>query len=152
MTIFSLQALHDEFSLDPGNLGYADLWNAGGDAGCAEMINAVRTGGAVWADGISGKVDRVLVKGYEVLNQIVQVEYDDLKSSKQAYINNLIQMPILDLSNSNVRNGFNHCFVSGSVTYGNFNTYIKRDGSRAEALWGPGVVVSINQISQCRLL
>lgn len=137
---FSNAALKTELLTDPASLGYAPHITAGDDNGLADLINMARSGGAYL-------VNRDPVTPGRLFAQIDPTEYAGLTTTNLQRLATAFAVPTLDLSVSNVLGILTGVFPNGSLTNQAIVTLSKRAGSRAEVLWGPGVIVNANIIN-----
>jgi len=140
-TLFTLEGLRDELQLDPARIGYATAVAAGDHNTVFTLINTAQSGGAFL-------VDRDPVVPEKVFAEIDPTDFEGMTTTQLARLQVLMVLPNLDLADTSTRAIVDGLFANGSVSRQNFTVLQKREGSRAEVLWGKGFVVTINQIGQ----
>ena len=136
-----LAILKAELLADPAGLGYAPLLAAGADGTVADLLNAVR-------DTIS--IDRGVIPSYEIVNATAPAEWTALSASEKQRYQTLTGAGQVDSGNINVRAAFQAMFAAGTATRTALVALVTRKGSRAEQVFGPGVVVDFMSIAEAR--
>ena|ERR1051325_9099247 len=148
LTPAQISQLATELNTDPAGLGYSPLVAAGRDAALVDALNQVRPGGAF-------QVDRERVPTYAIFASVDAAEFLALTSIQLQQLTTILNAGQVDLSNANIRNILVCCgagagtgiFANPSATRTNLIALAKRQGSRAEVLWGSGTVVTGRDIS-----
>ncbi len=140
MTVpFSIAALHAELVTDPAGLGY--VLDSGDQNALADLLN-------VWRPGGSYQVDRDPVTVSQVFSVVAPDDFAALTSTQLAQLQTIFTLPTVNLAVGNVRDNLAGIFGTNSVTQQAILALQKREGSRAEALWGKGAFVTVNEIDQ----
>ena len=137
---FSISALHTELFTDPASLGYGPSI-PGDENTLADLLNVVRAGGAY-------QVDRDPVQVADVFAVVAPEDFARLTTTNLAQLQAIFTLPTIALALSNVRENLAGIFGSNSPTQQALVVLQKRQGSRAEALWGKGMIISTNQVDQ----
>jgi hypothetical protein len=139
MATFSIEALHAELFTDPMGLGY----NTSGDDDNAPsaMLNTIREGEAYL-------VDRDPVPTTEVFSLAAPDDFSALTDTQLARLQAIFTLQTINLADDNVRTNLANIFGNNSPTQHAIVAFRKRQGSRAEVLWGPGTVVMSDQVKQ----
>jgi hypothetical protein len=137
-------ALAAEITNDPLALGYAALKAAGNDAAIAALLNAPTGAG-------SGSVYLTAVTVQSLILQLQSTADWDLLTASGASFNSLQLLTLmqpLDCSQADIRTVLTHVF-SGLSTASKtaLAAAVARTGSRAEVLFGAGVVVSNTDVA-----
>jgi hypothetical protein len=148
LTPAQISQLATELNTDPAGLGYSPLVAAGRDAALVDALNQVRPGGAY-------AVDRERVPTYAIFAAVDAAEFLALTSTQLQQLTTILNAGQVDLSNANIRNILVCCgagagtgiFANPSATRSNLIALAKRQGSRAEVLWGSGTVVTVRDVS-----
>ena len=148
LTPAQISQLATELNTDPAGLGYSPLVAAGRDAALVDALNQVRPGGAF-------QVDRERVPTWAIFGSIDAAEFLALTATQREQLLVLLNAGQVDLSNANIRNILVCCgagagtgiFANPSATRTNLIALAKRQGSRAEVLWGSGTVVNGRDVS-----
>lgn len=144
-TAFTLALLKTELTTDPGGLGYVAARASGNVAALANLINLPHSGSA--ADGVSYSVFRNDVVAKEVANAITAADFAALTALQLAQLQFLFLGGVVDFGTANVRQSFQAIFSAASAgTKAAIVALANRQGSRAEALWGVGVAVTVDQV------
>jgi hypothetical protein len=133
--------LKNEFVNDPKGYGYAEAWSSGQDWKLADLINQVH-------DTI--KITRDTVSTYEIFDAIVPDEWDALTATEKSRIQLILSMGQVSLKGANTRAALSKAFGAGTTTRSNLIAMMTRPGSRAEELFGAGVVVTWDDIAMAR--
>lgn len=140
---FTTAALKSEFASDPAGVGYASALAAANDVQLAALINALTGPGAA-------NVFRNDIQPLEVINAILTADFTALTTNQILQIQLMFLGGVLDATNANVRANFNAIFSGKTTTLANLAAVAQRTGSRAEALFGTGFVVTPAMCSQAR--
>lgn len=140
---FSTNALKSELQSDPAGMGYASFVAKAQDQAVADLLNSLTSPGAtaVWRND---------VKVSEIINQIVAADFAGLTQLQVLQLILILTTGILDATQTQLRTIFTNIFTGKATTLSNLNTVAQRTGSRAEALWGTGFVVTPDQIAGTR--
>ena len=133
----NLSALKTELLTDPTSLGYAPLVALGSTGALAELLNVVNPAILVF---------RETIPTWEVLAGTVKAEYDVLTAGNKQLYQILISAGTLNVANPTIRGFFSDLFGAGTTTRTNLVNTARRNGSRAEQLFG--VTVSHQQVAQ----
>ncbi|MEO0166747.1 MAG: hypothetical protein ABIL39_11495 [candidate division WOR-3 bacterium] len=133
--------LKNEFVNDPRGYGYTIYWENGQDWKLAELINEVRN---------NIKIDRELVNAYEVFECIVPEEWAALTTQEKERIRLILAMGQVNLKGANTRAAFQAAFGTGTTTRANLINLLKRNGSRAEELFGAGTSITWEDVAKAR--
>ena len=139
MAVFTISALNIELTTDPVSLGYAPHISTGDQNALADLLNVPRGGGAF-------QVNRDPVRPDEIFAQIDATDFSLLTTTQLSQLQVVMGLPRVDLRVANIRTMLAGMFLAGSPTRANFTAFVTRNGSRAEVLWNPGKVVTINEI------
>lgn len=141
MADFGLEALKDEIVNDPGGIGYknaGDTWTGGendpkNDQEIADLLND-RVNGAT--------ITRKLIRPEELKASFDLSEFVALSQGERDYLRMLVSGEgEVDANEASIFNALTSMFDVGSTTRTVLLAKIQRQGSRAEVLWGEGVVV-----------
>lgn len=128
-------ALEIEIETDPADLGYAEHVAAGSDNVIAKLLSIV----GVW------DVSRTVI---DISALLKAMNYDDWKALTDVdrqFFQMYSNIGRVDLSDQNVRDTLTAIFPEGTATHTALFATVK--GSRAEFLFGPGVVVSAEDVA-----
>lgn len=139
-----LQTLRTELDTDPQTLGYAGKTNYQ----IALLLNEV---------GLSGEtIDREFVMASELQGAVVGSEAILLLSPQRdlwaAFMSIAIADGTIPLDNNNLRGQVLEVWGAGTTTRSNLAALQTRSASRAEVLFGDGVVVTDNDVEEAFLL
>jgi len=126
-----LIALKTELTTDPRGYGYAPSWADGSDGILADLLNLVRPGIAV---------TRGLIQTWEIVAATDGGEYNALSATAKDIYKTLVSAGVVDVNDAQIRTILSALFPAGSTTRANLIARLTRDGSRAEELFGTGVV------------
>jgi len=136
VTLPTVQQVKAEIDADPAGLGYAAMESAQNWNGIRDALNLSRVGVAV---------DRRFVHVNELTEALVYSELIALTDAARDALLILFAVAAnstLDPLNANIRGFFTGAFGPATQTRINLTALTSRQGSRAEFLWGDGVVVS----------
>ena len=132
----NLTELKAEITTDPGVLGYT-----GDDAGDADILNQKRT---------SVQLNRSAIPMNEIYGAIDWiVDWNPLSEAFKAAFRQITTTTVLDVTSPRIRSAFSTIF-SGTGSLTRLQGLLTQDGSRAEELWGDGVVVTTSDIANAR--
>lgn len=141
MAAFSIDALRSELQLDPERIGYAPAVAAADHNTLFALINMTRSGGGF-------QVDRDPVVPDRLFGEIEPADFEAMTVTELARLQVLMTLPAIDLADVSTRAIVDGLFATGAVTRQKVAILQKREGSRAEVLWGKGFIVTLNQIAQ----
>lgn len=134
----SYSALAAELSADPAALGYAGQ----SDPACAALLNAPRAGVTVPVG---------VVPAYSVFEAMDPTEWAALSAQEKQRIQTILSMGQVNTAGANTRAAFQAAFAAGTTSRANLVALLTRPGSRAEALFGAGTVVSDQDVGRARV-
>src|SRR3990172_2184325 len=135
----TLSALKSEIDSDPTALGYAGK----NDQEVADLLNTLNP---------SIRIDRDIVSTWEVIEATVPSEWASLSADEKNRYGIFASLGTINLKGTNIRNAFGAMFAAGTTTRANLIAIQKRDGTRAEQLFGSGVGVSLLDVHIARRL
>lgn len=141
LTPAQVAQLKSELATDPQALGYAAAFAAGDHGTPASLINLVRAGAAY-------QVDRELIPAHMLFASVDATEFAALTTLQLTQLSAILASGQIDLSKANIRTMLSAIFPSGGPTRTALIALAKRQGSRAEVLFGPGTTLSNQHISQ----
>lgn len=127
------QELANEINADPVAMGYAAHVAAGAHESIAHLLNAPRPGVTVW---------RGVIPAHEIISATVPAEWAALTADEKQRYQTLTGAGDVDTGAAHVRTAFAAMFGPTTQTRTNLTALAQRQGSRAEELWGAGVVVT----------
>lgn len=134
--------LKTELQTDPKVIGYAVLITQGNDQAVADLINA-RSGPG------SASVFRNDVAPREIINAVASADFTAATQIIISKIQLMFQAAPLDCTLANVRGNLQGIFAASTVGTQNAVTAVcSRTGSRAEVLFGAGIVVSAGDVGK----
>lgn len=122
-------ALKTEIDTDPRGLGLVALRNAGSDQGIADALNLVRAG-------TDYQISRTEVQGWELADALVRTDWTSLSASDKQLFQIYASREIINISASNIVAALVAMFGPATATRANLVMLGKRQGSRAEVLFG----------------
>ena len=125
-------ALKSECQTDPAGLGLAAPFAAGTFSVVLAALNASRG---------TEKQDRALVPTWELWEAIVPAEWASLSAAEKQRLQTMLSLGSVNLRGSNTRASLLAMFGSSTTTRANLVALQKRDGSRAETLFGSAVTL-----------
>ena len=140
-TVFSVSALQSELFLDPVRIGYAPWISAGDHNGVYDLVNRPTSGGAF-------QVNRDPVVPEIMFGEMDPADFEAMTTTQLARLQVLMVLPSINLADTSTKAIVDGLFANGSVTRQQLSLLQKREGSRAEVLWGEGCIVTLNQIAQ----
>lgn len=145
LTTAQIATLKTEINSDPNGLGYAAPYSLGSDDGVAALINAVGAGAAY-------SIYKNNIPLHDMIANIASSEFTSLTSLQVAQLQFLFQGSggVVDATDTNTRNIITAIFAGKTSTLANFAALAKRQGSRAEVLFGVGVSVSGHDVGATR--
>lgn len=141
MAAFSIAALHTELTTDPVSMGYATLLQKANDQAVADLLNSLTSPGAA-------SVFRTDVRAQEFLNCITTADFSALNQLNTSKLQMVLGPGVLDATNANLRAAVQALFTGATLTA--MQAVCSRTGSRAEVLWGTGIVVTAAQVGAAR--
>lgn len=166
LTLAQLTALKSEFVNDPRGYGYSAYWQAGYDGGLAPMINAVRDGSNPPANPTAaggtanGSISRfkTTVSPMEIMGVIDVRDFISNASALQAaWFESLMQIagariPLADAAGVKtfIRLNLDRAVGNQNGSQIRLDNLAVRFGSRAEELFWTDMVITIDDISECR--
>ena len=133
--------LKTELNIDPQGYGYSAYWANGQDWKLAELINQTR-------DNIL--IARDIVPAYEIFETIVPSEWVSLSAQEKERIQLILSMGEILIKGENTKASFQTAFGAGTTTRKNILNLITRKGSRAEQLFGSGILISWDDVAKAR--
>lgn len=139
--VFNTASLHAELFTDPLSLGYAGFISTGDDNSLSDLLNTHHSGGGflVFADPVSPSVI------FDVINP---EDYTSLTTTDLARLQTIFTLPDVNLAVSATLDKVLGVFPNGSPSVLAITALQHRAGSRAEVLWGPGTVVTPNEVNE----
>jgi len=106
----------------------------------ADLVNSVQSGSNVFRDDITPK---------EVIQRILPADFAGMSQIQLSRLNVLFQSAPIDTTIPNIRQSFMAVFSGGSYsgTINSLNQMSRREGTRAEVLFGANTVVGQGDIS-----
>lgn len=134
-------ALATEINTDPLTLGYATPKAAGNDQAIAILLNAVGAGA-------SYQVNREAIPVALLFVNIDATEFLALSDIKLQQLQAVLAAVSIDLNDASTRAILIGIFGNPSVTRTNLTAILKRQGSRAEVLFGRGTTITSNDVAR----
>lgn len=133
-------ALRSEIQTDPAGVGYAPAAASGADGAVADLLNAAGVG-------VGYSIFRKSVGVHEVIGAIDSANFASLTALQLAKLQLLFAGTAdVDATDLNTRNIATGIFTGMAATLANLAVLVKRQGSRAEVLWGDGTRVSADDV------
>lgn len=148
LTPAQLPQLKTELTTDPRGYGYAAALLVS-DQTAADVINTVRDGTNVPP---AIQVNKGTISTQELVEAVVQSEMPSNANQRDWLIMVASGARVRVDTGSTARAGLLAIFGSGTTTRTNLTNASQRLGSRAEELWGFGVVVTSGDVSLARAL
>lgn len=139
----TVEQLASEISTDPAGLRLPILAQQARDHAIAAVLNLVR-------QGVSYEVFRGSIESYEIINATNPAEWTALSSAEKQRYQTIVGAGKVDTSSANVRAAFLAMFAAGTTTRTALIALGKRQGSRAEVLWGPDTTITPEQVGAAR--
>ena len=127
----NVAALKAELVTDPAVLGYGTSLTVGDHGTPAKLLCQVRAGAAFL-------VDRELVPTYMLFSAVDAAEFATLTALQLSQLSTILSAGQVDLSKVNIRTMLGAIFPLAGPTRAAIVTLAKRQGSRAEVLFGTG--------------
>ena len=140
MTV-DIAELATELTNDPASLGYATELTSGNNNGLVAKLNLVR-------DTIT--VDKKEIQPAEAQSAVVGSEFVSLSDVAQRAWQCIVGLPAIPVANANIRAQIAAIWGAGTSTRTNLLELQTLKGSRAEALWGEAVSVSLQNVRDAR--
>lgn len=138
------ELLNTELTTDPAHLGYGPLVKSGNDQGIATLLNAPNAGPVA----ISRTDNASFVSAFlPCLPAIAGLQDSAKKEMYWKIWDAILAMPQITFSNPNVSGMLAVAVADGIVTQEQAQSFLQRQGSRAEILFGAGVVVTTSDVS-----
>lgn len=134
-------ALKTELTTDPKGLGLAAMT----DAAAAAKLNQV--GASAETLPVTAPID-----AYLVVNATIPADYAALTATERDRYAAITGAGKVDPSNANVVSAFAAMFGAGTTTRTNLQALANRSCSRAEKVWGAGVVVAPWDVARARAM
>lgn len=134
-------ALKSELLIDPQSMGLTAPFNAGAYTTVCALLNGVSQ---------AIDIDRDLVPAHEVFEAIVPGEWASLSAAEKQRLQTMLGCGLVNARGANTRAAFQAMFANGTTSRVNLIALQKRKGSRAEQLWGAGVVVTAADVAKAR--
>lgn len=142
LTDSEITELADELTTDPDGLGYADADGLQSNAELGRLLNEVRPEYTVW---------RPRVEGRDIVGATVPDEWTALDAQERERFMALTGASGgVDTSSQHVRTAFARMFGPDTTTRANLIDLAQRNASRAEALFGEGTSVTLEDIRAAR--
>lgn len=149
-------ALKTEIQNDPNGYGYAQHVATGADSLIAEMLNLVRTGSNGGAEILVGRPD---ITPSELLEAIDPRDFNPTPNNfanmtlTGSWLESVLQFPSIPLlradgTNNLIRGTLNRLLADGFGSQARLNALSKRQGSRAEQLFGFGTSITPDHIAR----
>lgn len=138
MPTIPLNELKAEIDHDPTGLGLPAMRDAGSDALIASTLNEVQS---------DIQIEIRLLWSYEMVAQIVPSEYDAVATQLRQRLDMTLGTQRVDIRSPHVRRTLLDAFPAGSTSRANMAALQKRNGSRAEELWGEEAAVTANDVA-----
>jgi hypothetical protein len=137
--------LHAELTVDPKSIGFAPLLVSGDDTEIANLLNAT-TGPGI------GIVPHEPIAPNDFIALLDPNELDSLTALQLAQIQVYEAAGEINFGSPNVQQWLNKVFDNASfpVTHSNLDALFNRTASRAEVLFGAGVVINSSQVATAR--
>lgn len=139
--MIDFQALNIEITTDPLGFGYSvDVAN-GSDGLIAQKINQIQTGRKITVDTIDGQkmMQPVDITEYAALSAAAQRAWSAIISSGNGEI---------EIKNNGTRKQIAAIWGPGTTTRANLSLLQTRDGSRAEELFGAGILLTSDDVAK----
>lgn len=137
LTAAQMTALATELSTDPKALLYSTLTNQA----AADKLNTVGL--------TSETVNPGVIESYKVAAAIVGTEFTALTQANKDLLNFYLNQAFVDTTSANVRTAINGMFSAGATKTA-LTALVSRSASRAEVLFGPGIVIAKSNVGQAR--
>lgn len=137
LTPAQLTALASEINVDPKAVGYAGKTNV-------QRAALLNQAGLVGSD---PKINAGVVPVQKLLNSVVGSELEALSSTTKQTLAIYFSGGSLDTGNANVRAGLAGIFGAGTTTRANLVAAVDRQATRAETLFGVGIVLDQRDVS-----
>jgi hypothetical protein len=141
LTTGQVAALASEINNDPAVLGYAPPKAAGNDQGVADLLNAVGSTPAF-------QVNREPISVALFVENIDPTEFSALTQLQVSRLSALFAGGTLNINGTRTQQNLLNIFPAAGATKTNVSALLKRFGSRAEVLFGNGVVITANDVSK----
>ena len=136
----NVAALKAELTTDPSALGYTAAFVTGDHGTPQRLLCQVRAGAAFL-------VDRELVPTYLLFSAVDATDFATLTALQIAQLSAILSAGQVDLTKANIRTMLGAIFPLGGATRTALTALAKRQGSRAEVLFGTGACPSTREVS-----
>lgn len=136
-------ALKTELQNDPAALGYAALITAGNDQGLADALNLVR-------NGVPYQINREPIATALFITKMDSAEFAALTQPQLLRLNTMLIGGAVDINDANTQTSLLGIFPANGASKAAVQALLKRQGSRAEVLFGRGVVVTATDVEYAR--
>lgn len=132
--------LKNELNTDPQTLGYSAAgWPEGPDQAVADFINDPAYGATIW---------RTNIPMSDVYAEVDWSEVIALGEAERQVFRQITSTAELDADSQNIRDAIGAIFGAGTTTRANLLALVQKSGSRAEELWGDGVVIQASDVGR----
>lgn len=135
--------LKSELINDPKGLGLNALYANGQDQDVANVLNVIRVGGDY-------QINAEPVHAKDVVKSITLADFNAMTPTDYQKLTILFLMGDIDLSNIVTQTLLGSVFPAGGQTRTNLIALSKRQGCRAEVLFGNGVRISASEVADTR--
>ena len=136
-----LSELKTELQTDPNGLGYAPLTSSGQTKATADLINTVQSTAAYL-------VFFPTVTSYAVHAAFDPTEFATLAALSLNQLSVMLSGGLVNSASSSTRTILLNIFTGMPTTRGNLAAVMRRQGSRAEVLWGIGTIVMQDEVER----
>ena len=143
LTTAQLIALKSELINDPKGLGLNVLYANGQDQDAADALNLIRVGGDY-------QINAEPVHAKDVVKAISLADFNAMTPTDFQKLTILFLMGDIELANPVTQTLLGSVFPAGGQTRTNLIALSKRQGCRAEVLFGNGVRVSASDVANTR--
>jgi len=139
--------LSNEINTDPLNLGYAQYITMGSDYGISLLLNSTAGNG-------TGTIALSTMNNADFVTAFLPylANLDGLTAQKQGFYTliwqTILAMPVINFSDGTVEGIMNQAVADGLLTQAQAISLNQRIGSRAEVLFGAGVIIDHLDIAQ----
>lgn len=147
LTSATLATLQTEINTDPQSLGYAAALASNGHQGVADALNLTRA---------SITIRRSDITPTEIVTAITASDFVASPSaSLLAWYQSAMACPMLRITNddgsaTSLQTNFKALLTAGSGSLNRLVALATRNGSRGEALFGPGVTITAQNVGQAK--
>jgi hypothetical protein len=120
---------------------YAADRQSGADSLIADKLNAVSS---------TDRINTGSLTTDQLKACVTLTDYTGLQASNRQWLDFISVAQFIDLNNTVIAGGLNTLFAAGSASRANILAAQKRDGSRAETLFGAGTYITIDDVVRAR--